>query len=461
MSTDPVHAVSSEGSSAPALVPIVLSPTTARALPEQAEHRGIGAWLWRFVVRFGAAYATLFLAGRVVSLIPGLESVGGLYARYSRVVVLWAAKQVFQIDRTVPVAMTGSGDKLFDWLYVATTLGVALIVALVWVWFDRARRADRWLNELVRIALRYSLAATMLSYGISKVLREQMPEPAMYRLLQPYGESSPMGLLWTFMGQSWAYSAFAGGMEMLGGFLLFFRRTTTLGALVIIAVMTNVLMMNLAFDVPVKLYSAHYLAFAMVLAVPDLRRLANVLLLHRPTVPASLVRAWPAGRAAKLLIVVKALMVIWVLWLIPTQRIWRFVDAPPRVKPTYYGIYEVEVFSRNGVELPPLTTDAYRWRRVAFDYQNRMSVLLMNDARMMYRFRTSAGGAQIIIEPAFNARAGSRETLAVSLTENGRVRLEGRFFGSELSMQLRLVDERKMLLRDRGFHWISEAPFNR
>jgi hypothetical protein len=39
------------------------------------------------------------------------------------------------------------------------------------------------------------------------------------RLLKPYGESSPMGLLWTFMGYSTGYNLFTGGAEALGGLL--------------------------------------------------------------------------------------------------------------------------------------------------------------------------------------------------------------------------------------------------
>ena len=57
----------------------------------------------------------------------------------------------------------------------------------------------------------------MFGPGMIKLLRQQMPEPSMARLLLPFGESSPMELLWVLMGQSWLYSAFAGAAEFLGG----------------------------------------------------------------------------------------------------------------------------------------------------------------------------------------------------------------------------------------------------
>src|SRR5206468_1346164 len=80
----------------------------------------------------------------------------------------------------------------------------------------------------------------VLGYGISKVFFGQFPLPFPGRLVQRFGDASPMGLMWTFMGASPAYVFFAGAMETIGAGLLLFRRTTTLGALVLSGVMLNV-----------------------------------------------------------------------------------------------------------------------------------------------------------------------------------------------------------------------------
>ena len=74
-----------------------------------------------------------------------------------------------------------------------------------------------------------------------------------------------------FHGSISGYNAFAGGSEMLAGLLLFIPMFTTIGALVAIAVMSNVFVLNMCYDVPVKLYSFHLLLMAMVLAAPHLR----------------------------------------------------------------------------------------------------------------------------------------------------------------------------------------------
>ncbi len=54
------------------------------------------------------------------------------------------------------------------------------------------------------------------------------------------------------MGYSTPYNVFTGLVETVPAMLLFFRRTATLGALLLVAVLANVVMLNLCYDVPVE-----------------------------------------------------------------------------------------------------------------------------------------------------------------------------------------------------------------
>ncbi len=225
--------------------------------------------------------------------------------------------------------------------------------------------------------------------------------------------------------------------------------------------MTNVLLMNLTFDVPVKLYSAHYLLFAIILAAPDARRLLRVLFLNRATQPAVIVRPWPTGRAGILMSVAKLLMVVWVLWGTPVQRIWRWAERPTPVKSEYYGLYEVESFTRDGTERPPLTTDMLRWRRVGVDEQNRGTIQLMNDARMGFRLVPGPGPGKVTLEFPTGGRTPRRDVFTVKRGAADQLILEGRMNQADYVIRLRRADESKLRLRERGFHWISEQPFNR
>ncbi len=94
-----------------------------------------------------------------------------------------------------------------------------------------------------------------------------------------------MGLLWALMGASKGYNIFAGGAEMLGGILLFVPQLAMLGALISVGVIANIFALNMAYDTPVKLYSFHLLIMAVIIALPDTRRLANVFLFNRKADP--------------------------------------------------------------------------------------------------------------------------------------------------------------------------------
>jgi hypothetical protein len=128
----------------------------------------------------------------------------------------------------------------------------------------------------------------MFSYGFVKVFKLQFPFFSPDRLLEPYGNSSPMGLAWNFLGFSKGYNYVMGCAEILSGVLLLFRRTTTLGALVTLVVAGNVMAINYCFDVPVKLLSTALVAMALFLLAKDIHRLVNFFILNRPTNPSNI-----------------------------------------------------------------------------------------------------------------------------------------------------------------------------
>ena len=77
-------------------------------------------------------------------------------------------------------------------------------------------------------------------------------------------------------------------MECVVVVLLLSRRTATLGALVCLAVMTNVALLNWAYGVPVKLYSTMIVGgHAAVLVLYDARRLLAVFVKNQTAAPAS------------------------------------------------------------------------------------------------------------------------------------------------------------------------------
>ncbi len=160
-----------------------------------------------------------------------------------------------------------------------------MIVCLVWSILDRRRTEYDRLGYWLRLIVRYYVASAALSYGIIKIFALQMPFPTTSQLATPLGDLLPMRFSWLFIGYSVPYQMFSGVMETVAGLLLLNRRTVTAGLFAATGAFVNVVMINLAYDVPVKLYAMHLLSGCLFLLALDAPRLVNFLVLNRATPP--------------------------------------------------------------------------------------------------------------------------------------------------------------------------------
>ena len=413
----------------------------------------------RVAFRFAFAYLVLYNLPFPLSLPPFGGPVERWYGKVWQLVVPWVGAHVLHLARPITVLPNGSGDTTFNYVQLLVFVVIAAIAAIVWTLMDHSRREYRRLHQGLRVYIRYALAIPMLSYGAFKVIKSQFPDPSLDRLIESYGDFSPMGVIWAWMGTSYAYNLFAGLAEMTCGLLLFFRRTTTLGALLTMAVMGNVVMVNFAFDVPVKLYSSNLLLMAVFLLVPDVRRLFDAFFRNRAMPPADLgtYSVRPVLRAGRL--VTKSAVVLagigaplWMSW--NASR--RFADDAPR--PALFGIWDVQTVVRGRDTIPPLLGDTTRWRRFVVSYPGRMTIRLMNDSVRAYRMR--ADTVKHTVE--LTSLADSTRLIRFSYVNDGdRLRFDGPIGADTVHMSLRRVDHTKFRLLSRGFHWINEFPFNR
>ena len=226
-----------------------------------------------------------------------------------------------------------------------------------------------------------------------KVLPVQMAFPSLTRLLQPVGTLSPMGVLWTHMGSSPAYEIFTGCAELTGGLLLIIPRTATFGALIGLAAMIQVFMLNMTYDVPAKLLAFHTMLLACFLLAPDVPRLVKFLLLRRTTSLSTEAQLFRGVRANRIALVAQIIFGLWLVGLACHYAwgIWN-TRGGGRPLPPLYGIWEVEKMSIDEQPRPPLLTDSTRWRRAIFDYPDRMVVQRPDDiVRSLWRLRQSPG----------------------------------------------------------------------
>lgn len=430
--------------------------STSVAVPPAAEDWGVSK---RIVFRFVFSYLFLYNFPFPVGSIPYTGWPAQKYEDMWEAVIIWTGKHVLHLPKPITFFPTGSGDTTSSYVRLFMMAVLAVVATIAWTLFERKHKEYVRLHEWMRIYVRYVLGVTLLSYGLDKVIPNQMIPPLPSQLLERFGDMSPMGLLWSFMGFSIPYMIFAGGVETVGGLLLFTRRTTPLGALVACGAMFNVAMLNYSYDVPVKLYSTNLFLMGVFLLAPDMRRVANVLALNQPAAPVNL--KFPLTLRATWMKVtryaVKAAFVGYILVSLTHGELAEHRDL--QKKSPLYGAYDVEEFSDNGQTLPPLMTDTKRWENVAFDFPTYTQIRMM-DGKLEY-FHTDFDAAKGIVTFSTGQDKGKKYPLTYTRPDPMHVVLLGKLRDDALVVRLKRIDESKFLLISRGFHWINEYPVNR
>lgn len=161
-----------------------------------------------------------------------------------------------------------------------------------------AVRANNVLNHIVR----YLLAIGMMPYGISKIFNYQFQVPASV-YAKPLGDLPGTSLTWAFLGYQPWFQFLLGVLETLPAVLLLFRRTRRAGALLMLPMILNVALMNVAIDLwpATQQISTVFLAMNLYLLACDWplwRRFTIELLHRRPAPPGRWRTAGNIGEAA-------------------------------------------------------------------------------------------------------------------------------------------------------------------
>ena len=453
--------------------------------PVAAPGWSAGRWLG---FRFVFVYLVIYNLPVAASWVPGA---GWLTARYQEMwaaAVPWVGRHVLHLARPIAAAPNGSGDRTFDYVQVLCMAALAAFAALAWgsgsvgrgkrthylAWtaLDRRPGRERALAEGLRIYLRYTLALVLLTRGIGMLTGVRFPFPGIDRLQERLGDSSPLALFSTFMGYSPLYAGFIGGSEALGGLLLLFRRTTTLGALLALAMASHAAAFAFSYDVPEKLLSLHLLAMAAWLLAPDARRLVDGLLLDRPTRPPPDLAPPLAGRWTRLgrlrpgtfLVVYAPIAIIAIIAITAITRhdLDRRLERMRMPRPPIYGVWEVDELSRNGRVVPSWSGDLARWRRLIVSSPGEVTVRLASGARQS--FATVYGQRSVTLSSRDGAGCAGKQvpcaSLAWSQPDPDHLVLQGTMRGEALRVRLSRVDESRVLLLTRGFHLISDDAAN-
>jgi uncharacterized membrane protein YphA (DoxX/SURF4 family) len=403
---------------------------------------------WSPVTRLGFRFAFAYFPLWVLSLFP---------LPLSHRVVPWIGKHILHLAKDITVFTNGSGDTTYDNVFFLCCVVLAAFAAILWSILDSGRTEYRrlyvWLRYLVRVVLVLALSV----YGWDKVFHLQMPSPHLSTLFEPIGQASPFNLLWTFMGASSTYQMFAGFAEVIPGVLLVFPRFTTLGALISMGVMGNVFLLNMSYDVPVKLVSLHLLLFSTFLILPDLSRLANFFLFNRAVEPAASLslsrRAW-LNRAA-----VVFCGLVFLLGAVPNLYVLKSSAEARSIaeRLPLYGVWSVEELVQDGNASLEILSGEKRWQRVFIQSANRLAVQYPDGSLNGMNLELDSKKNEMKLSD--DEAPGWKGQFALEQPDGETLNLKGTVNGKGVRIRLHKMEAPKFVLMTRGFHWINENVF--
>lgn len=408
--------------------------------------------------RFSFIYFLLIILFQNNGAYPFFNYVIEYPAAWMQNLVLWVGDDLIGIPYKIATSPNGSGDTTYDYLVVFTIFILALISTVIWSLLDRKRNNYKKLYYWLTTGIRYYVGLMLISYGLVKVIQLQFSAPTFYRLTETYGESSPMGLAWTFLGFSEGYNLFMGIAEVLAG-LLMFRRFMTFAAVITLMTTMNVMAVNFFYDVPVKILSTHLVLMTLFLLSRDLVKVMKYLVTSKPVEKLTIIMRPKLPKIINIsMTVIKVAIIGYALGngyyeALGSQETYG-KDAP---KPPLYGVYEISNYSINGEELTNYKDDRL-WMRMRFERAGSAQIQTRNKKNVYYKVEVDTEGQKI----KFISYAGEANNFEMNYTLKDKLFNFDYIQGTDtISGQSKQLGKEDYLLTNRGFHWVNERPFNR
>jgi hypothetical protein len=148
--------------------------------------------------------------------------------------------------------LTKLGDDFFSYMLWGQAF-IGLVFAVIYsVYWQRKEIKGKInsgkLHAWMRGILRYWLVFEICAYGFAKILKTQFGV-SYYRDDVPVGQLDGFQLTWNYFAHSYAFAVIIATFQIGGSILLLFRRTTLLGAAILLPVMVNIVLINYFYDI--------------------------------------------------------------------------------------------------------------------------------------------------------------------------------------------------------------------
>ena len=373
----------------------------------------------------------------------------------------WIGKHILHLSYEITVFTNGSGDTTYDYVIVLAIFSTAIIATVIWSIIDGKRDNYVVWYYWLTVAVRFYIGLMLINYGLFKVVKLQFPSPGIYRLLQPYGESSPMGLAWTFLGFSKGYNFFMGVAELTAALLLF-RRTMTAGAIVTLMTTTNVMAVNYFYDVPVKIISTALVMMTLFLLAKDAKKLFRFFFTQGPVnlsvIPGPVItKRWiRIGMMCFKFVIIGYVVVSGAIGVITMDK--QYGSNAP--KPKLYGAYTVGSFMMSNNPSHSHTTDSARWKLFTIEWPGFAQVKYMNDS--VKGFTMKLDTVEQTIDLSLATDYSKKYYFKYEIPDTSHFILRSKMTSDSVSIFFnKRNDLETFRLMNRRFNWINEYPYNR
>lgn len=444
---------------------------------------------WNVYQKFAFRFVFIFFILFIVLLDWSVNSILSyiyyeLYlAEFLDLVISWTGKHLFHIPYTIISPYDGQhNDRAYIYLLYFIMATVAVLGAIIWSMLDRKKTNYQTLYYWLTVIVRYYLAFTLFLFALEKFFKMQFPDLGYYTLTEQLGDMSPMSLAWAFFGYSYGYNIFMGLAESTA-LLLLFRRTTTLGALLTIVTLANVMAVNYNYDVHAKMYPTALFLMAFFLLFKDLKRLMRFFFtgqaISLPVIKApEFKKRWM--NISKVVLKVLVIGYFTVLPVMDYIGYTKNAEERGKAKSEISGVYDVDTYVTNKDTLS--IDDPFRWKQIvigdkmieaarfsgdsiAFLYvsvANKELIVSGNQKELYTKMQEIYNEQGLAIYPKMDSiliARGIESSLKFEFPDPTTLKLKGMIKNDSvfITATRKPLDIKDFRLTKRRFHWITEA----
>lgn len=165
-----------------------------------------------------------------------------------------SASLLFGLEFSALFLLLGNGGNI-PWLppiFVFSVIGISLLASVLFpfIWHSLERKqkvSSIKIYGFLYGAIRYCIAFNIIAFGWKKFYGLQFIVPSEIAQM-PMNQQTGEWLTWFYFGYSHTFGIIIATIQIMGGFMLLFRKTVLAGAIILFSLLLNLTLINIFYD---------------------------------------------------------------------------------------------------------------------------------------------------------------------------------------------------------------------